>query len=240
MCRPNNETVPTTNNGELRRVVICGAGPAGLLLAGLLMQRNKELPTPLYTITLVDARQNLALFTQEELKKSFRSWMLGLAGHGCAALKACDGLYDEYCKSIGISVDTFSIHLGSKEIKQTVTEEEANVNDNLIIDRNFICAAVARFVNDNKDTLCTTLYEHKVQYVDYENQRVLIRQGDGSNEFYMPYDLLVGCDGVRSVVREAMIKRHPTFEVDIGDIFQSFKVRLVRVAARLCFRTWHQ
>ena len=49
---------------------------------------------------------------------------------------------------------------------------------------------------------------------------------DGSREFYMSYDLLVGCDVVRSVVREAMIKRHPTFEMDIGDIFNTFKVRV--------------
>jgi hypothetical protein len=49
-----------------------------LLLTALLMQRNDELPTPLYKITLLDNRQDLSLLTQEELKKSFRSWMLGL------------------------------------------------------------------------------------------------------------------------------------------------------------------
>jgi kynurenine 3-monooxygenase len=223
MCSPNDPNA-NINNGEPRRVVICGAGPAGLLLAALLMQRNKELPAPLYTITLVDARQNLAVFSEEELKKSFRSWMLGLAGHGCAALKTCEGLYEEYCQACGIHVTSLSIHLGSKEIKQSVPEQDLGKNDNLIVDRNFLCAAVARYVNDKKDISCTTMYEHKVQYVDYENQRILVRKGDGSNEFYLPYDLLVGCDGVRSVVREAMIKRHATFETDVGDIFQSFKV----------------
>ena len=225
MCRPDNvDEQGNRNDGVIRRVIICGAGPAGLLLAALLMQRNRELPTPLYDITLVDGRQNLATFSEEELKKSFRSWMLGLAGHGCAALRTCHGLYEEYCKHVGIEVNSLSIYLGAKQLQQTATPEEIANMENLIVDRNFICAAIARFVQDTKDHMCTTLYEHKVLYVDYDNQRVLIRKGDGSHEFYMPYDLLVGCDGVRSVVREAMIKRHPTFETDVGDIFQAFKV----------------
>jgi NADH dehydrogenase FAD-containing subunit len=84
MCRPN-----TNNTANVRRdnsstaqqvhnIVIAGAGPAGLLLTALLMQRNHELPEPIYHITLIDGRQDLSQFSIEELKKSFRSWMLGL------------------------------------------------------------------------------------------------------------------------------------------------------------------
>jgi len=42
-------------------------------------------------------------------------------------------------------------------------------------------------------------------------------------ETYVPYDLLIGCDGIRSVVREAMIKRHSNFSCHVRDIFQEFK-----------------
>jgi hypothetical protein len=81
---------PTTGNVDAddsishsrKHIVIAGtgagAGPACLLLTALLMQRNQELPEPLYRITLVDGRQDLGRFSTEELKKSFRSWMLGL------------------------------------------------------------------------------------------------------------------------------------------------------------------
>jgi 2-polyprenyl-6-methoxyphenol hydroxylase-like FAD-dependent oxidoreductase len=72
MCKPFSATSPTRN------VVIAGAGPAGLLLTALLMQRNQELPSPLYNITLIDGRQDLSQLSMEELRKSFRSWMLGL------------------------------------------------------------------------------------------------------------------------------------------------------------------
>jgi kynurenine 3-monooxygenase len=145
-------------------------------------------------------------------------------------------LYEEYCKDVGIEVTTLSIHLGGKEITQTATVDEMKAadNENFIVDRNFIVAAIARFVADSKNqpennNTCRTLYQHKIMYVDYENQRVLVRRDLTDNddndekEFYLPYDLLVGSDGVRSVVREAMVKRHSTFEMDVGDIFQSFK-----------------
>jgi NADPH-dependent 2,4-dienoyl-CoA reductase/sulfur reductase-like enzyme len=75
MCRHDIDNPPSST---LKHVVIAGSGPAGLLLTALLMQRNDELPTPFYKITLLDNRQDLSLLTQEELKKSFRSWMLGL------------------------------------------------------------------------------------------------------------------------------------------------------------------
>lgn len=74
MCKP----IESNSNGP-RHVVISGGGPAGLLLAALLLQRNEELSTPVYRITLIDNRQDLGTFSQEELKKNFRSWMLGLA-----------------------------------------------------------------------------------------------------------------------------------------------------------------
>jgi kynurenine 3-monooxygenase len=50
---------------------------------------------------------------------------------------------------------------------------------------------------------------------------VLTRKGE--KEEYINYDLLVGSDGMRSVVREALVKRHWDFEMDVGDIFQKFK-----------------
>jgi kynurenine 3-monooxygenase len=214
----------------MRNVVIAGAGPAGLLLAALLMQRNRELSTPLYNITIVDNRQNLATFTEDELKKSFRSWMLGLAGHGCEALRTCTGLYEEYARPVGIQLTAVSIHIGAKEIKSSAAQGD-DVQEALIIDRNFIVVAISRFVegkisdNNVKNGKCTTLYEHQLMYVDYENRRVMLRT-KGTDDFYIPYDLLVGCDGIRSCVRESLVKRHNNFEMDVGDIFNEFKVSL--------------
>lgn len=212
MCRPD---------GALN-IVIAGAGPAGLLLTALLLQLNSESQTPRYKITLVDNRQDFGLVKKEEMKNRFRSWMLGLASHGIVALKEVDGLYEEYCKDVGVPLEGLSIHLGAKEIASNASDDD--LGENFIIDRNFIVAAIARFVHDvsqDREAEYTALYETSIMYVDYNNRRVLIRGTSG--EGYLNYDLLVGCDGARSVVREALVKRHSTFEMDVGDIFQTFK-----------------
>lgn len=241
MCRPTDND---NNNNGLRHVIISGAGPAGLLLAALLHQRNEELPSPLYKVTVIDNREDMGVLSLEELKKRFRSWMLGLAGHGIEAIKQVDNgqLYKDYCQQVGMQLDSLSIHLGAKEIvqgtvddiKDTDTNPDKPIPEAFIVDRNFIVAALARYVNAIKDNQSqsqselTTLYEHKVLYVDYDNQRVLVRNLITETESYMSYDLLVGCDGARSVVREAMVKRHSTFEVEVGDIFQTFKATHVQ------------
>lgn len=150
-------------------------------------------------------------------------------------------MYEAYCKDVGIQLESLSIHLGAKEIKTTndsVPAEETN--ENFIVDRNFIVASLARYLNDTRDgagAKLTTLYEHKVQYVDYENQQVLMRDCrstvENEGERYLSYDLLVGCDGARSVVREAMVKRHSSFEMKVGDIFQCFKAVHVQRPAKV-------
>ena len=123
-------------------------------------------------------------------------------------------------------MEEFNIYLGEKRI--TVTNDDGGVSEGqeaFIVDRNFIVAAIARYLKDvhENDKHFRPMYLHTCQYVDYENKQVLVREKSTKGEMYIPYDLLIGCDGVRSVVREAMIKRHPDFSCHVRDIFQRFK-----------------
>jgi kynurenine 3-monooxygenase len=220
MCQP---PVPR----ETRRVIVSGAGPAGLLTASKLLARNKDPESTItYNVTLLDGREDYGTMTKEELIKNHRSWMLGLADHGMDAIRTLPELYNNYVKGEGILLTEFSIYLGQKKITQTTAPVAGKVaTEAYIVDRNFIVAALARYVHDTHqhDEQFTSLYSTKCQYVDYENKQVLIRDTKTNEESYIPYDLLIGCDGVRSTVREALIKRHSNFSCDTTDIFNDFK-----------------
>ena len=233
MCRP-----PATNppGRERKRVVISGAGPAGLLLSSLLLSRNKEEGCGVtYDVTLVDGRPDYGGFTKKELSANHRSWMLGLADHGMDAIKALPALYENYIKGEGVLLEEFNIYLGKKRMTQTIDDQvvskvstsrgEGEPPEAFIVDRNFIVAALARYLKDTheRDPHYTARYETKTLYVDDERRRVLVRDVRTGVEEYLGYDLLVGCDGVRSVVREALVRRHSDFYLEYTDIFSEFK-----------------
>ena len=161
--------------GNRKRVVISGAGPAGLLTAGLLLERNNEQGPVTYEVTLVDGRDDYGAFSKEELQKNHRSWMLGLADHGMDAIKTLPDLYENYVKGEGIRVKKFNMYLGKKKYGGDASSDETV--ENFIVDRNFIVAALAKFVKEThtKNENYTALYNTKCLYVDYENKRMLVR-----------------------------------------------------------------
>lgn len=218
---------PSSSSPQTTNVIIAGGGPAGLLLTGLLLYRNSQPGCNVkYHVTLIEPRSDLGLYDPETELKKYRSWMLGLAGHGLEALRTLPNLYEEYVADIGVPMKSVSLYLGSRAFTQTVEGVEGA--EGFIVDRNFVVAAMSRFLlqrhnNDESSPYLQRKYLTKILYVDDDQQRVLVRHCETNVEEYIPFDLLVGCDGIRSTVREAILKRNVDFELEVTDIFNTFK-----------------
>ena len=67
-------------------------------------------------------------------------------------------------------------------------------------------------------------------FVDPDARRIFVRREDGT-ERYLPYDLLIGADGIRSAVRAGLVANHRDFECSVSDTFSNFKSVHVTVPA---------
>lgn len=203
---------------ERVRVVVSGAGPAGMLAAINMLRRNHAGATVEYEVHLVDPGEDYGMLTPAGLEKK-RSWMIGLSAHGITALKRVPKLFDEYVRAVGVPVTKNAIYIGATKLTSSIGENEV-----LLVDRNFVVAAMARFLNDHfkASGLLHLHYTHRLLYVDPDVRRVCVRSAAGSDSF-LPYDLLLGCDGIRSNVRAALIRDHREFCCSIQDIFSFFK-----------------
>ena len=205
---------------QRKHVVIAGAGPAGLLAAIKLLSRGEKSAVE-YSVTVVDVGEDYSAV--DDISKK-RSWMIGLSTHGLTALKTVPGLYEDYVSKVGVGIKKTDIYLGPKKLVSLPTGERSNT---FVVDRNAIVAALAHCLNDRfKDSGRLSLcYKHKLMFVDSDKRRVFVRADAsvGGAEKYIGYDLLLGCDGVRSAVRAAFVGNHRDFEFSLSDSFTRFK-----------------
>ena len=167
-----------------------------------------------------------------------RSWMIGLSAHGLSAIRSVDGLYENYVRGLGVDINKAFICIGSKIRIERDAKTILGDDSAFTVDRNFICAALARYLNekyeDNHDMKSVHVrspegkeiampefvsqYHTRALYVDYDKKRVMVRELDGDDKF-LDYDLIIGCDGIRSVVRNAIVNTNRDFEFSINSTF---------------------
>jgi kynurenine 3-monooxygenase len=205
-----------TGEPRLCRVTIVGAGPAGLLAALNLLRRTGKVT---YSIDLVETGEDYGALDAAGLEKR-RSWMIGLSTHGLTALRRVPGLYEDYVSKVGVATKATKLYIGQKAI----TANTEDIGETYVVDRNFIVAAIARCLNEKylSSGRLKLHYQTKVLFVDQEARQIFVRDQNNC-EKYLPYDLLIGCDGIRSTVRAAFIGAHRDFECSVSDIFTRFK-----------------
>jgi 2-polyprenyl-6-methoxyphenol hydroxylase-like FAD-dependent oxidoreductase len=116
-------------------------------------------------------------------------------------------LFEDYVSKLGVDITSATFGLGSRvRFNYNIPDEDQAFT----VDRNYICGALARYLNEHHGKPeFVVQYETTALYVDAETKQVFVRRKSGEQDMKpIPYDIILGCDGIRSVVRNAFIINH--------------------------------
>ncbi|CAM9114868.1 unnamed protein product [Chrysoparadoxa australica] len=185
-------------------VVIVGAGPGGCLTAINFAQRG-------WKTTLIERGRD---FSQVDLTVN-KSWMIGLSNKGIGAINRVPGLW-EAIKPCTLENKGAIFNVGGKLMKT----ENPEKTQSYIVDRNYVTGALLKFLvkHHGSDPKLKCLFQTTLLYVDGQNKTITVRSpASPANE--LSYDLLIGADGVRSVVRNSLFSQHRDFACSNASLF---------------------
>lgn len=197
-----NHGVVSSTLPPVVKVLIVGAGPAGLLTAHCLLSRNS--PACSYQVHIVDAREE-----PEKDGIGPRAHSLGIGSRGQNALRYFDtparsrGLLN-HVKALSVATDDIYLHADS--VKTQVRRNGGIQPPSLHLPRNKFCQAVVASLREvyggQKDRLRIS-YRTPIKALDLNARIAFMENGEKYT-----YNLIIGADGVRSIVRQAMLGVH--------------------------------
>ena len=185
-----------------KKVLIVGAGPAGLLAAHCLLSRKS--PNLSYLVHLVDARG-------EPAKEGVgpRAYAIGISTRGQNALHYFDtpsrslGILD-HVKALSVPIKETFLHIDSTNVQ--VRRRDGKQPPSLLLPRNNLCqgllASLREVYGSQKDRLKIS-YSSPLKALDLNARTAFFENGREET-----YDLIIGADGMHSVVRQAMLDVH--------------------------------
>ncbi|MDJ0554388.1 MAG: NAD(P)/FAD-dependent oxidoreductase [Microcoleaceae cyanobacterium MO_207.B10] len=182
-----------------KQIVIIGAGPAGLLLAHYLLTRSND-----YQVTVYDKRSDPR--TSEQSKRAF---VIGISQRGRQALQKIDGLWNAV-REKGVAVSKTAVYSPKKSQWQYFQRSKDPDYFNLLISRDYLCITLLDELEKRAKGNLNLIFNATCNQVDLKQHQVKLIVG-GESVVEQSYDLLVGADGVHSVVRNAMLKQ-PKFD----------------------------
>jgi kynurenine 3-monooxygenase len=235
-------------------VTIVGAGPAGLLLAHLLLQQGAAQVSLFESRSDPRSRRTTTTNTnnntiQAAISAGF-AYALGLGIRGRSAIQAVDEQLWRAVKQRGNECDRFRLLVGPFNIKlrdssslrkkrQRHQEKEKETppppEPSLLLFQTDLCISLLeelerRYGTEEEGRLQLN-FDSRIVDCDLQNQRIIVADNkkNHKNETLADtnpcYDLLVGCDGVNSIVRSAVKKASPNqFRAEKQELPGEFKV----------------
>jgi kynurenine 3-monooxygenase len=175
------------------KITIIGAGPCGILLAHYLLRRGN------YQVDIYDRRSDPRLVPFA----TYRTYPLALYERGLYALRSIPGL-EEAVKQEAVAVTGSVAHFNNGKSRYIPRNKPMYTIDRTTLTIALLNRLTEQYdrsqVKIHFDCQCTRLdLQTKTAYFKHTNQT------ESNSEFAVDYDLVIGADGVRSVVRNSLL-----------------------------------
>lgn len=181
------------------RVAVVGGGPSGLLLAHRLLQAGAA-------VNLYEKRSR-----PNQLEK--RAYALGVGIRGRTAIQSVDAALWKAVQSRGFASERFVLHAGPFSIRLRDEEDgkssDAKSEPSLLLFQSDLCRALADELDARWSTSGRLQMFFDCGVADLNLQKLSVTTDKGKTE---RFDLVVGCDGVNSVVRRQIAASWPDFQ----------------------------
>jgi kynurenine 3-monooxygenase len=194
----------------VKRVVIVGAGPSGVLLAHYLLRHGDQ-----YQVALYDRRSD----PRQTAFSTARTFPISLNDRGMNALKSIPGVEAE--------IEAVSVKMVGTVFHQTNGKQrETKRNKPLItLDRTqLVIVLLEQLAQLQPDPRLTIRFNCQCTEIDLAAKAAKFQtvNSETSETFTVEYDLLIGADGANSVVRE-QLQATNQFEVEQNYVPNAYK-----------------
>jgi kynurenine 3-monooxygenase len=225
-------------NKKKLHIAVVGGGPSGLLLTHLLLLPNENDPANPQkesnmndiSVTLLEGREDPRKKGSSSIEQ--RAYALGLGIRGRTAIRQVDEGLWQTVKERGFESQRFQLHIAGLVIPLRSEKDNADetLEPSLIIYQSELCAGLTNELERRHGTSGRLRMKHgtRVTRCDLNDMKITTENGEVVTE--ERYDLILGCDGVNSVVRAAMQDSFPAFQSTKEKLPGEFKVvRLEKV-----------